>query len=118
MSGIKMVYICSPYAGDVEHNVKMAREYCKYAVDQGAAPAAVHLLYPQFMDDSNPADRAKACKMGLRVLSACDACWVFGDRISQGMAVEIAEAERLGIPVSRITIEETLECLSGMKMTM
>ncbi len=30
-----LVYVCSPYAGDVEANVQKAREYCRYAKDQG-----------------------------------------------------------------------------------
>ena len=28
-----IVYICSPYAGDVERNVKAARRYCRFVTD-------------------------------------------------------------------------------------
>lgn len=28
-----IVYICSPYAGDIEKNVKAARRYSQFAVD-------------------------------------------------------------------------------------
>ena len=45
-----VVYICSPYAGDVERNVLRARRYCRYAADQGFIPLAPHLLFPQFLD--------------------------------------------------------------------
>ena len=45
-----LVYICSPYSGDVDRNTEKARRYCRFAVDQGAipfsrssAPAAVHV---------------------------------------------------------------------------
>jgi hypothetical protein len=41
-----IVYICSPYAGDVEENVKAARRYCRFAVNQGYIPVAPHLLFP------------------------------------------------------------------------
>jgi len=44
-----LVFICSPFAGDVERNLQNARLYCKYAVEQGAIPLAPHLLYPQFL---------------------------------------------------------------------
>ena len=27
-----IVFICSPYAGDIEKNVKAARDYCRFAV--------------------------------------------------------------------------------------
>lgn len=29
-----IVYICSPYSGDVAKNVNAARRYCRFAVDQ------------------------------------------------------------------------------------
>ena len=28
-----IVYICSPYAGDIEANVENARSYCRFAAD-------------------------------------------------------------------------------------
>ena len=49
-----IVYICSPYAGDTESNVKAAREYSRFAVDMGYIPFAPHLLFPQFLDDNDP----------------------------------------------------------------
>lgn len=51
-----LVYICSPYAGEVEWNVNMARVYSRFAVRNACIPLASHLLYPQFMDDGNPAE--------------------------------------------------------------
>ena len=30
-----VVYICSPYSGDVERNTEMARRYSRYAIDNG-----------------------------------------------------------------------------------
>ena len=41
------VFICSPFAGDIEKNLNKAREYLKFAVKQGTIPFAPHLLYPQ-----------------------------------------------------------------------
>ena len=45
-----IVYICSPFSGDVETNVANARRYSRYAVDKGYIPIAPHLLFPQFLD--------------------------------------------------------------------
>ncbi|AGA68850.1 hypothetical protein Desdi_1340 [Desulfitobacterium dichloroeliminans LMG P-21439] len=103
---MKLVYICSPYAGDIENNLRFARAACRYAVDQGCAPIAVHMLYPQILDDSVPAEREAGIQMGLRVLASCDEVWICGKRISHGMGCEIAEAERLGIPIQNISTEQ------------
>lgn len=106
MTEKKLVYIASPYAGDVERNIDFAKEACQYAMEQGAAPIAVHLLYPQMLDDTIPAERDAGLRMGLRVLEACDELWLCGDRMSVGMQAELAAAERLGIPVRYIPKQE------------
>lgn len=103
---MKLVYICSPYAGDIQENIKFARAACRHAMKQGCAPIAVHLLYPQLLDDAIPAEREHGIRMGLQVLAACDELWVCGERISQGMNFEIEEAKRLGIPMKTISDEQ------------
>ena len=97
---MKLIYITSPFAGDIEHNTKMGIEYCRYAADNGVVPIASHLLFPLFLNDSNPAEREQGIKMRSQLLASCDAVWVFGDRISEGMRREIEEAEKFGIPVN------------------
>ena len=39
----KAIFICSPYAGDVERNVEVARKMCRKAIEAGHAPFAPHL---------------------------------------------------------------------------
>lgn len=102
---MKLVYICSPYAGDIESNIRFAKAACRYAAEQGCAPVAVHLMYPQILDDSIPAQRGIGIRMGLRVLASCDELWICGLCISHGMSCEIAEAERLGVPIRNISAE-------------
>jgi len=86
------VYICSPYAGDIEKNVKAARDYCRFAVEKGFIPVAPHLLLPQFMDDTNPQERQLGLFFGNALMSKCSEVWVFGSVISHGMQVEIKRA--------------------------
>lgn len=100
-----LVYICSPYAGEVETNVNMARVYSRFAVRNACIPLAPHLLYPQFMDDSVPAERSLALLMGMVLLGKCDQMWVFGSIISKGMAAEIEKAEKKKIPIRYFTEE-------------
>lgn len=103
---MKLVYICSPYAGDVESNVRFAKDACLYTANRGYAPVAVHLLYPQILDDAIPAQREIGIRMGLRVLVSCDELWICGSHISHGMSGEISEAERLDIPIRSISAEQ------------
>lgn len=100
-----LVYICSPYAGDVEANTEKARRYSRFAVRQACIPLAPHLLFPQFMDDSIPAERSIALFMGMVLLGKCEQVWVFGRTISAGMAAEIEKAEKKNIPIRYFTEE-------------
>lgn len=112
MTERKLVYIASPYAGDVQENILAAQNACRYAMAQGVVPIAVHLMYPQFLDDSSPGDREAGLQMGIRVLKACDELWLCGDRISAGMQRELDAAVQLGIPVRRISCQELKDCLT------
>lgn len=85
-----IVYVCSPYSGDVVGNTEKARKYCRYAVDQGAIPIAPHLLLPQFMKEET--ERELAMFMDIAILSRCKELWVFGSPTA-GMQSEIAYAE-------------------------
>jgi hypothetical protein len=92
-----IVYICSPYAGDIEANVERARLYSRHAVDSGYIPLTVHLLYPQFMYDDDPTERGLALRFCNILMSKCSEVWVFaGHGVSSGMASEIAYAKRKG----------------------
>jgi hypothetical protein len=88
-----IVYICSPYAGDIEKNVKAARVYSRFAVDKGFIPIAPHLLFPQFMDDNDPKERQLGLFFGNALMSKCAEVWVFGSNISAGMEAEIKRAK-------------------------
>ena len=59
---MKLVYIASPYAGDVQSNTEAAKSYCRAALEEGVVPIAPHLLFPQFLEDNDPAER----NLGLR----------------------------------------------------
>lgn len=100
-----LVYICSPFSGDVEGNTIKAQAHCRFAVDSGYIPIAMHLLLPQFMDDNNPKERDLALFMDLVVMGKCREVWVFGDVISKGMAIEIAKANKRGQKVRYFNLD-------------
>ncbi|MDR2513885.1 MAG: DUF4406 domain-containing protein [Christensenellaceae bacterium] len=98
----KRIYVCSPYRGDEERNVRRAQLFCKDIVQQGHLPIAPHVYFTQFMSDSTPGERDAALAMGIEILALCDEMWVFGNRISAGMKGEIEAAQELGIPIMRV----------------
>ena len=98
-----LVYICSPYSGEVEYNLNRARGYCRLAIGKGYIPLAPHLLFPQFLDDDDRQQRELGLFFALVLLSKCEEIWAFGNRISEGMTREMEAATRRGIPVRRFT---------------
>lgn len=102
----KQVYICSPYSGDVETNVELAREFSTYALGFGVMPIAPHLLFPQFMNDNVPSEREMAMDFNRQIFDGCEQLWVLlGDRgISRGMEVEIGWAESEGKPIRYFSV--------------
>ena len=90
-----MVYVCSPYSGDTQYNTAQAKKYSRFAYEQGAIPMTPHLLYPQFMCDENPAERSDAMHFNYVLLGNCSELWVFGSRVSEGMAHEISVAKKI-----------------------
>ena len=106
----KIVFICSPFAGDIEGNIMRARRYGRFAVSEQVVPIIPHLMYPQLLDEHDPKERQLGIDMGLVLLSKCHEIWVFGDRISSGMAVEIKHAKRSGIIIRHfndVCVEKT-----------
>lgn len=103
-----LVYICSPFSGDISGNIDRARKYSRFAVDNQAIPLAPHLLFPQFMDDA--AERELAMFMDLVLLGRCEELWVFGENISEGMKAEIEKAKRRNMKIHYFT-EDCKEAL-------
>lgn len=99
---MKLIYVASPYAGDIEQNTAFARKACRHVMNEGHAFFAPHLLYPTILDEHQPEQRQLGLDMGLTMLSRCDELWCYGDHITLGMHFEIEEANRLGIPVRRV----------------
>lgn len=92
-----LVYVCSPFSGDVETNTERAREFCRFAVDMGQIPLAPHLLLPQFMRE--PEERDLAMFMDIVLLGKCKELWVLGNEITEGMQTEIDTAKRRRQPI-------------------
>lgn len=100
---MKKVFICSRYRADdthtVEEAVSRALYACSCAIMKGYAPIAPHLYLPRCLDDNDPAEREAGMAAGREFLAVCDEVWQWGATVTEGMALELAYAETLGIPI-------------------
>ena len=94
-----LVYICSPFSGDVESNVERTKHFCRFALKSGQIPLAPHLMFTQFVDDNDPDERGLALFMDIVLMGKCQELWVLGDVITGGMKVEIETAKRRRQPI-------------------
>ena len=95
----RLVYVESPYAGDVDRNINYARACLSDCLHRGEAPLASHLLYtqPGVLDDDVPAERATGIAAGLAWGKHADATVVYCDiGISPGMLEGIRRAQSEG----------------------
>ena len=62
-----LVIIESPFAGDVDTNIKFARACMRDSLNRGESPLAIHLLYTQegILDDDMPEERNWGIEAGL-----------------------------------------------------
>lgn len=96
---MKMIFVCSPYRGDIEGNIARAHRYCRFVARSEAVPMAPHTIFTQWLDDNDKEEREAGIYLGLEVLSRCDEVWVFGRHITEGMSKEITTAYSLQKPI-------------------
>lgn len=97
---MKRVIIESPYKGDIERNLRYAREAMRDSITWGESPFASHLLYPQVLDDNDPAERKLGMEMGWDWMRSVDKIIVYHDLgVSPGMQEGINRAASMGIQI-------------------
>ena len=90
-----LVYVCSPYRGNIDENIINARKYSRFTFDEKNIPITPHLLYPQFINDNDLFERNIAIhKINYVLIGLCKEMWVFGDVITEGMEREISIAKK------------------------
>jgi hypothetical protein len=101
-SSKRRVVIESPYAGDVEKNLRYLRACMRDCLLRGEAPFASHGLYTQegVLRDEVPEDRKLGIAAGFAWRDVSDATVVYEDLgVSSGMLEGIADAKAKGRPV-------------------
>jgi len=117
-----LAYISSPYAGNVRLHLRWARAMCLYAMNRGYAPFASHLIYTQFLADTNAEHRSWGIRAGLDVLKRSQCCFMLVDslpvggqvfslqdilgQLSAGQLLDYDWARKFGVPITLVTIRE------------
>lgn len=95
----KLVLIESPYAGDVEKNIRYARACMRDSLIRGEYPFVMHLLYTQegVLDDDIPFERNLGIEAGLAWGKKASKTVVYIDLgITPGMELGIQRARDEG----------------------
>lgn len=93
---MRRVIIESPYAGDVEKNLRYLRACLRDSLKRGEAPFASHGLYtqPGVLDDDDPEERKHGIAAGFEWRSVADATVVYADLgVSPGVQEGIDHAD-------------------------
>jgi len=99
---MRKVIIESPYAGNIERNVRYARSCVMDSLLRGESPLASHLLYTQdgMLNDDIPEQRKIGIGAGLNWLDVAELHVFYIDLgVSDGMREAAKKSQKLGIKV-------------------
>jgi len=106
---MKLVILESPFAGDVQRNVRYARDCVRDCLKRGESPYVSHLLFtqPGILDDDIPEERELGIQAGFAWRNQAEMTVVYTDLgISTGMKYGIKHAEDNGIPIEYRTLDQ------------
>lgn len=115
---MKRVILESPFAGDVETNVRYARACVRDSLLRGEAPLASHLLYTQdgILSDGVPVERRHGIDAGLAWCHVSDCTVAYVDLgISPGMQQGIAAALQAGRAVKYRVLPKAVLAELGLR---
>jgi hypothetical protein len=110
----KKVIIESPYAGDIEKNLKYLRACMRDCLLRNEAPFASHALYtqPGVLKDEVPYERELGILSGFAWRASSDATVVYTDLgFSKGMDYGIQHAVEIAHPIEYRSLGEDWEKL-------
>lgn len=106
---MRVIYFAHPLGAPtpegVEANRQRAQRWIRWIYDtiDDVAIVADWILTTAILDDFNPAHRARGMAMNKATLVRTDGIWLFGGRISSGMADECDTAREHGVCVHDFT---------------
>jgi hypothetical protein len=108
---MKIVYIAHPISGDIHGNLEKIRLIVRKMnlEHSDIVPFAPYWVDCHALDDTVPEERARGIKNDTAFFQkgVIDEVWLFGDRISFGMQLEMDMAICMGIPVINHITEQS-----------
>ena len=105
-----LAYVCAPYCADsiegIDANINQAVLFAQKVYELGYVPLTPHLLFPFIKKEESEEQREWAVEADLEILKMCDALFVCGEKITNGMEKEIRLANDLDLPINRLTFKE------------
>ena len=99
----KLVYIAHPVGGDVQNNIKKILQICRHIhlADDNCVPFAPYVVSLQYLNDAISGEREIGMSADWEYFKrkVMDELWLCGDRISEGMRLEIEQAREYDIPI-------------------
>ncbi len=115
---MKLVYLAHPlgakkHDGSPDHlamlkNRENAKRWYKWACDHywpDHAFNAMWIMNVEVYNDADAVDRERGMQRNYAHIKNCDALWLLGPRVSEGMEDEALFARRCGMPVYNLTSE-------------
>lgn len=105
---MRLIVLESPFAGDVERNLRYARACLRDSLSRNESPIASHLLYtqPGVLNDQDEHERAHGIAAGFAWRMMADASVFYRDLgMSRGMLFGLAHAEELRVEDPEHAIE-------------
>ena len=106
---MKFAYIAHPVSGNIEDNLDAIKLIVRHInlTEPDVVPFAHYVVDCESLDDDIPEERARGIKNDIALFRAgfITELRLYGNRISHGMAAEIALAHELGIKVVAKTPE-------------
>ena len=87
---------------------------CEFVFNQGAVPVNPFRLYEYFLSDRVDRDLIRQANNNL--IQKCDALWVFGETIADGVLFEILYAKKLKTPVRYYTVDSRAELIKEVSV--
>ena len=87
---------------------------CEFVFNQGAVPVNPFRLYEYFLADRVDRDLIRQANNNL--IRKCDALWVFGETIADGVLFEILYAKKLKTPVKYYTVDSRVDLIKEVSV--
>jgi hypothetical protein len=100
---MKVVYIAHPIKGDIQGNLEKVKNIVREInlSNHDVIPFAPYWIDCHALNDNNPEERLRGIKNNIAWFEkgVINELWVYGEKVSEGMQLEINKAENLSIPV-------------------